>query len=183
VALYEGDDRVEISGYDLDGIIIDGGDGTDAFWSLDSARIDIRLGNRGGVVMGGTTFDLRKFEDAVVEASRIKVTGSRADNTLVLTGCIVHGSGKGGNDALRLGAVEDLTCTERNVKLHGRGGADRLVGSRLNERPYGGRGDDRLKGLRGADTLVGGWGRDKAVGGGGRDRCEAEFELTCEVNP
>lgn len=182
VALYEGDDRVDISGWDIDGSIIDAGDGTDSLWSQASDRIDIRLGSFGGVAMDGVAFDLRNFEDAVVEATRVRVVGTGAANRLVLAGCIVKGSGRGGDDTIRVGPVPALACPERSLMARGGRGEDRLVGSRLPEQLRGDKGADVLIGRKGADTLVGGAGRDRAVGGGGRDICRAEVEVRCEAD-
>ena len=134
--------------------------------------------------MGGETFDVDNFEDATVLAYRIEVRGSRAVNTLDLSGCIVHGYGGGGDDLLILGEREyEVACTRRNLNLDGEGGDDRLIGSNLRDVLSGGNGNDVLKGLQGRDELLGEAGGDKAHGGGGRDKCEAEVKVKCEVKP
>jgi Ca2+-binding RTX toxin-like protein len=176
-----GRDLFVVGGYEFSGTI-DAGEGTDAIWALDPARIIIDLGKQGAVAMGGETFGVDNFEDAVVLAYRVEVHGSRAVNTLDLSGCIVHGYGRGGDDLLVLGKREyEVACTRRNLNLDGGRGADRLIGSNLGDLLSGGKGSDVLKGLQGRDELLGGAGGDKTDGGAGSDKCEAEVKVRCEV--
>ena len=176
-----GRDLFVVGGYEFSGTI-DGGDATDQMWALDVARIDINLGKRGGVVMGGETFDVDRFEDVTAYGSRVTVRGSTAANSIIAMGCIVKVYGKGGDDFLQFPKYKRGPCQGgRNIQLFGGGGDDAVRGGPWADRLEGGHGDDRLAGGRRADLLVGGPGRDTADGGAGRDRCQAEKKLLCEV--
>ena len=119
-----------------------------------------------------------------MSAYRVGVSGSAGVNTLVLTGCIVHGFGGGGADVLTLEKeYEEVDCTRRNLNLDGEGGDDLLVGSNQGDVLTGGNGNDVLQGRRGSDKLLGEAGGDMADGGGGRDTCAAEVKVKCEVKP
>ena len=161
-SLGAGADTVVITGFDLSGSF-NGGADRDLLLFTDTTRIDVDL-RGGGVVMGGQTFGVAAIEDVTATADRIEVRGDSKRNMFVLTGCIVKGYGGGGNDALNLGSPNGVHCTQRNLKLYGEGGNDRLTGNRLR------------------NVLVGGGGRDAANGKGGRDRCVAESRVHCELD-
>jgi Ca2+-binding RTX toxin-like protein len=58
------------------------------------------------------------------------------------------------------------------VALHGKSGADHLVGGAADDTLFGNAGNDRLEGGAGADMLHGGAGKDTLIGGEGADVLE-----------
>jgi Ca2+-binding RTX toxin-like protein len=150
--------------------LMDGGPGRDHLWGY--------LTSQTGTITGGTGRDDFGFNVAYVGGARRPVGGTLdlGASTLVVrlrdapawsasvtdveaVGLPGYGrwrfNGTDGDDVLRVGSAR--------VVAHGRGGDDRLAGSRKD------------------DVLVGGSGRDRVDGREGTDRCRAEREDHCEA--
>ena len=99
----------------------------------------------------------------VVRGSDVSVTGSGADETLLVNACRVTVRAGAGDDHVLRGGLSLSYCDGTSL-MRGGPGSDRLVGHA--------RSDDVLIGGRGVDHAKGGW--------RGNDRCQAEVMRGCE---
>lgn len=121
----------------------------------------------GTLRVGDAVLAAQGWEDALIMAPDVSMTGTAADNELRSVACRSTVRGLAGDDHITSATDEDhwdayfFSCPQRLNAL-------------------GGPGDDELSGSLGDDRLIGGPGRDRVDGARGRDRCVAERERRCE---
>ncbi len=165
-----GDDQVQVGGF-AGTSRFDGGTGRDRIYTGSRSKVALNLA-RGQLrtVAGGKTVHVRanRFEDAILAAPRVSLTGTDGANTLEVNACRATVRGLRGRDEI---SAFDKTPDGSRVRCR--------AGRRMHL--LGGPGADDLVGSRGRDVLIGGPGRDRADGARSRDVCLAERTKRCEV--
>ncbi len=202
-----GDNQIDLSAVtaadfsnpNWEGVIIDGGAGSDSIVGSD-LRDSIVGGDGNDTVLGGDA------QDTILGGAGDDSLRGQSGNDSILGGdgldtCdggggddIVDGgagndlvNGRTGGDTL-IGGLDDDTLLglSGNDSLDGGDGNDSLKGGEGNDTLLGGNGSDNLSGSIGndtedgggdADTVAGGWGNDSLVGGDGNDYVHGDFGL------
>lgn len=181
---------------------VEGGTGQDQLWTwyVPGGRLDVDGGPGRDVHQAGAMTTAAPTGSVLVVDKRAGSVSLRADasadpvllgsvasiekHTFSLLAASVDFHGSDGPD------VVDAIDLQHPLRAWGRGGADRITGTRTADVIRGGPGADRIDGDGGRDTLWGGSGndvldgdrgRDTLTGGAGRDRClRGEQVRSCE---
>ena len=128
----------------------------------------------GTLRVGDTTLAAPGWEDALLMAREVTMTGTVADNELRSVACLSTVRGLAGDDTLSFSTDEDhwdtylFTCPQR-LNAFGGPGDDVFSGSLGDDQLVGGPGRDLFRGNPGNDTIAGGRGADVADGAGSYD--------------
>ncbi len=131
-----GNDRFLVSGTDLTGDTIDGGDGQDTLVFTGSVTP-----GGGFAVQNVETLDMGGFALSVKTTARVDLSGMDVVNVGAITGD---------------NAANAIVGTRGSDVINGQGGNDNLSGGLGNDVVYGGAGADMIRGGTGNDTLFGG---------------------------
>ncbi|GAA5141601.1 hypothetical protein GCM10023340_03590 [Nocardioides marinquilinus] len=167
--LGRGDDAVEVDRLSGAASRLNGGPGVDAMqlggrYDDSTVTIDAARGTASTTAGDPDHIAVAGFESLTGRGETVAVQGSDAPEMLAALGCDLTVRGGAGADLVDVDAefgYDELRCDARTTLGDGEGGADRLVGSRVD------------------DVLVGGPGTDRADGGGGDDVCDAETVVRC----
>lgn len=161
----EGDDVVDLSnGNYTNGVIINGGDGSDIL--VGSIGIDTINGDDGNDKIDG--FDGNDILNGGAGNDQIK--GGNGDDTISGDEGNDRLIGNSGDDTIYGGAgADDLDGNNGNDELFGGDGNDDLNGGLNDDILHGDQGDDVLDGHKGNDVLHGGDGADTLLGGDNDD--------------
>ena len=146
--------------------VLDGGTGVDGlFGELGDDILIIRSGEAmNDILSGGSGFDTLRIDAAAGPAI---LTGLRARGLEALQG---GGQALIGTRTSNFFDLSGFQSIERLEGVFGRGGGDRLVGSRFDDLLDGGFGDDQIDGGAGEDVVFGGAGDDTFLVGGRQAR-------------
>lgn len=128
----------------------------------------------GTLRVGDATLAAQGWEDALLMAPDVSMTGTAADNALRSVACRSNVRGLAGDDMLSFATDEDhwdtyfFSCPQR-LTAFGGPGDDEFSGSLGDDRLIGGAGRDLFRGNPGDDTIAGGRGDDVADGAGSYD--------------
>ena len=160
-----GNDTLDVLGVDA---LADGGAGFDIVRQVHTGEINwvVSLNGSGNGTMaaanGGNVTQLTSIEG---------VWGGNHHDSFQFTGFKDNVAyGRGGNDAMSMGAGKDKAYGgDGDDAINGGSGADILNGGNGDDQLYGELGNDLMIGGRGDDLMFGGGGVDKIFGGAGED--------------
>ena len=154
--------------------VLTGGAGRDRM-ELGSGDLPLAFDLAAGTLgVGDTQLAATGWEDALLMAPEVTMTGTDADNELRSVACLSTVRGLAGDDYVGFATDEDhwdtyfFSCSSR-LTAFGGPGDDVFSGSLGDDRLTGGPGRDLFRGNPGDDTIVGGAGADVADGAGSYD--------------